>query len=120
MIPTSEEIHSKVLSEIDSKAREIGLLLKPSKCVSAFYNGSKYFSHGISLLGGATKSIVEGSTKFLGKLIDVAVHSTKFVAGKAMVDRFTTLLRNGSRIYKRGGGLTQGTNLLGSFPACWN
>ena len=60
--------------------------------VSVLYDGSKFLSHGISLLGGTTKSIVEGPTKFLGKLIDVSVHSTKVAAGKAMVDRFTTLL----------------------------
>ena len=92
LISTSEEIHCTVLSEVDSKAREIGLLLKPSKCVSVLYDGSKILSHGVSLLGGATKSITEGPTKFLGKLIDVSVHSTKIAAGKAMVDKFTTLI----------------------------
>ena len=80
------------MSEIDSKAREIGLLLKPSKCVSLLYDGSKFLSKGISLIGGTTKSILEGPTKFLGKLIDVSVHSTKIAAGKSIIDRFTALL----------------------------
>ena len=92
LISTSKEIHTTVLSKVDFKAREIGLLLKPSKCVSLLYDGSKFLSNGISLIGGTTKSIVEGPAKFLGKLIDISVHSTKIAAGKSMIDRFTTLL----------------------------
>ena len=61
---------------ISAKAREIGLLLNPSKCVSLLYDGSKFLRDGISLLGGSyyTRSIVDGPTKFLGKLIDVSVY----------------------------------------------
>ena len=79
------------MSEVDSKTREIGLLLKPSKCVSLLYDGLKFLSEGITLLGGTTKSIIDGPTKFLGKLIDVSVQSTKIKAGKCMIDRFITL-----------------------------
>jgi len=74
--------------QVDSKAREIGLLLKPSKCVSLLFDDSKLLSDGISLLG--TKLIMESPTKFLGKLIGVSVHSTKIAA---MIDRFTILLK---------------------------
>ena len=47
LISTSKEIHTTVLSEVDSKTREIGLLLKPLKCVSLLYDGSKFLSNGI-------------------------------------------------------------------------
>ena len=41
LISTSEEIHIKILSEVDSKAREIGLLLM---CISIIiYDGSKFY-----------------------------------------------------------------------------
>ena len=92
LISTSKEIHITVLSKVDSKAREIGLLFKLSKCVSLLYDGSKFLSEGIALPDGTTKSIVDGPTKFSGKLIDVSVHSTKVKVGKSMIDRFTTLL----------------------------
>ena len=58
LISTSKEIHTTVLSEADSKARVIGLLLKLSRCVSLLCDGSKFLSNGISLIGGTTKSIV--------------------------------------------------------------
>ena len=48
--------------------------------------------HHHTLVGGANKSTVDDPTKFLGKLIDVSVHSTKIKAGKSMIDRFTILL----------------------------
>ena len=67
-------------------------MLKPFKCVSLLYDGSKFLPNRIFLLGGATKLIVEGPTKFLGKLIDVSVHSTKITVRKSMIERFTTLL----------------------------
>jgi len=65
--------------------------------------GSKFLSEGITLLGGTTKSIVDGATKFLGKLIDDSVHSTctKIKAGKSMIDRFTTLLNKADQMCLR-------------------
>ena len=101
LISTSREIHATVLSQVDSKAKEIGLLLKPSKCISLLYDGSKFLRDGISLLGGTTRSIVDGPTKFLGKLRDVSVHSTKVAAGKCMMDRFTALLGEVDKICLR-------------------
>jgi len=61
LISTSKEVYTTVLSEVDSKAREIGRLLKPSKCVSLIYDGSEI---SISL----PKNLVGPST------IDLVVH----------------------------------------------
>ena len=69
LISTNLETHSSVLQEIDKKAADLDLTLKPSKCVSFLFDGSKHLSQRIPLSGGTTKLITEGGTKFLGKLI---------------------------------------------------
>jgi len=93
LISTSEEVHTKVLKEVDLKASDIGLKLKPSKCVSLLFNGTRFCSTGISLSGGTTKTILDGPTKFLGKLIGVSAHTTKVASGKAIFDKFSDLLQ---------------------------
>ncbi|XP_065907873.1 uncharacterized protein [Dysidea avara] len=93
LISTSKEVHTKVLTEIDSKAGDVGLKLKPSKCVSLLFDGTKFCSCGITLSGGTTKTILDGPTKFLGKLIGVSAHATKSASGKAMFARFSDLIQ---------------------------
>ena len=46
---------------------------------------------GIQLAGGSTRSITEGSTKFLGKSLDVSLSATKAVA-KKITDKLSHLL----------------------------
>ena len=41
---------------------------------------------------GATRSITEGGTKFLGKLINISLSATRGAAIKRMIDRLTELL----------------------------
>ena len=62
-----------MLQSIDKKAADLGLSFKPVKCVSYLFDGLKIIPQGISLSKGATRSIVEGETKFLGKIIDVSI-----------------------------------------------
>jgi len=82
LIPTNLLTHSSVLQEIDRKAADLDLSLKPSKCISFLFDGTKHLPQGIPLSGGTTKLITEGGTKFLGKLIDVSLSATKSLANK--------------------------------------
>ena len=77
-----------MLQTLDKKATDLDLSFKPAKCVSYLFDGTKIISQGISLSNGATKFIVEGETKFLGKLIDVSLSAI----GRWMKTRLTSLL----------------------------
>ena len=92
LISNDVDAYTSVLQTIDEKAADLDLFCKPIKCVSYRFNGSRIIPHGISLSNGVTRSIVEGETKFLGKLISVSLSATKRAAGKQMITRLTTLL----------------------------
>ena len=49
-------------------------------------------SQEIPLSKGETRSLAEGQTKFLGKLIDIFLSATKKAASKRMINRMTDLL----------------------------
>jgi len=53
-----------MLQPIDKKAADLYLSFKPVKCISYLFDGSKIILLGVSLSKGATRSIVEGETKF--------------------------------------------------------
>ena len=76
LISTDFDSHTSVLQTLDKKATDLDLSFKPTKCVSYLFDGTKIISQGISLSNGATRVIVEGETKFLGKLIDVSLSAT--------------------------------------------
>ena len=57
------------------KAADLDLSFKLVKCIS------KIIPLDVFLSKRATRSIVEGETKFLGKLIDVNLNATKRAAG---------------------------------------
>jgi len=81
-----------VLQELDKRAADMDLMLKPSKCVSFLFDGSKHLSQGIVLSSGTTRLISEGGTKFLGKLVDVSLSATKAVANRKVLSFLTELL----------------------------
>ena len=85
LISNDVDVHTSVLQTIDQKAADLDLFFKPVKCVSYLFNGSKIIPQGISLSNGVTRSIVEGETKFLGKLIGVSLSATKRAAGTRMI-----------------------------------
>ena len=85
-------VHTSVLQVIDKRAADLDLFFKPAECVSYLFDGLKLNHQGIPLSNGVTKSITEGSTKFLGKLINVSLSSTKRTASKQMVSRLSSLL----------------------------
>jgi len=81
-----------VLQELDKRAADLDLMLKPSKCASFLFDGSKHLSQGIVLSSGTTRLISEGGTKFLGKLVDVSLSATKAVANRKVLSFLTELL----------------------------
>ena len=101
LISTDLTIHTSVLQSID-KAADLDLSFKPVKCVSYLFDGLKIIPQGISLSKGATRSIVEGETKFLGKIIDVSISATKKVAGARVKARLTNLLSATDSLQIRG------------------
>ena len=61
-----------MLQEIDRKAADLDLSLKPFKCISILFDGTKHMPQGIPLSGGTTKLITEGGTKFLRIRVSVS------------------------------------------------
>ena len=92
LISSDFDAHVTVLQSVDQRAGDLDLCFKPVKCVSYLYDGSKCLQKGIPLSKGVTRSITEGGTKFLGKLINVSLSATKRAANKRMVDRLKELI----------------------------
>ena len=100
LISDSLEAHISVLQQVDQKARELDLSFKSSKCVSYLFDGHSHRKEGIQLSGGFTRSITEGSTKFLGKSLDVSLSAT--IAKKKMTDKLSNLLSSVDTLLIRG------------------
>ena len=73
-----------MLQEIDRKAADLDLSLKPFKCISILFDGTKHMPQGIPLSGGTTKLITEGGTNFC---VYVSLSATK-----SLVNKMTSLL----------------------------
>jgi len=80
------------LQQIDKKSSNLDLSFKPAKCISYLFDGHNHKHEGIQLSGGLTRSITEGSTKFLDKSLDVSLSATKAVAKKKITDKLSHLL----------------------------
>ena len=81
-----------MLQTVDQRAGDLDLSFKPAKCVSYLFDGFKHLRKGVPLSKGTTRSITEGKTKFLGKLIDVSLSATKKAANNRIITRLTELL----------------------------
>ena len=92
LISDDFDTHKSVLQLLDLKATDLDLVFKPAKCISFLFNGAKLLSQGIALSNGMTRSITEGHTKFLGKVIDISLSTTKKTASKRMLCRLSDLL----------------------------
>ena len=86
------ETHTKVLQQIDQKALDLELSVKPFKCVSCLYDGNHHSGQGIGLSGGVTKSNTVSGTKFLGKSLEMSLSATKTVANKKLCSLLSQLL----------------------------
>ena len=86
---TDFDVHKSVLQLIDLKATDLDLSFKPAKCVSFLFDGAKVISQGLALSKGMTRSITEGHTKFLGKIIDVSLRRLQASACCRLTDLLT-------------------------------
>ena len=102
LISNSLEAHTSVLQQIDRKAADLDLSFKPAKCISYLFDGHNHKLEGIQLSGGSTRSITEGSTKFLGKSLDVSLSATKAIAKKRITDKLSYLLSTTDNLPIRG------------------
>ena len=81
--------------EIDFKCRDLGLQLKPEKCVSYPFNGEKICSRTtFSLQDGSTRNISSAPTKFLGQTIGVGEQVTRSSAAKKLTNKIYSILDN--------------------------
>ena len=81
------DMRKSVLQYIGSKASALDLSFKPAKCVSFLSDGVKLLSQGIVSSKGMTRSITDGHTKFLGKVIDNLSRLEPNIIGNRMAGR---------------------------------
>jgi len=91
-----------VLQSVDQKAHDLDLSFKPVQCISYLFDGSKCMQKGILLSKGVTRSITEGGTKCLEKLIDVSLSGARRSANKRIVSQITELLSVTDALHIRG------------------
>ena len=78
--PTSVNIseHQSLLSDLSTYSQNLDLTLRPDKCISVIFDGSKMDHRTtFSLANGSTRNIAEAPTKILGKLIAGSSSLTK-------------------------------------------
>ncbi len=86
MFSSSPQDHQSLLSSIDNSCSDLGLTLKPEKCVSIVFDGFKMdHSTTFSLKKGSTQNITDAPpAKLLGKLIAFSMNKTKKFASSSL------------------------------------
>ena len=92
LLNCSSSDHQKDLVEIDAKCGELGLVVRPDKCVSMSFDGSKMESFGFSLSAGSTAFIQKKPTKVLDQTLGEDILSSKKAASKKLSIRFRNTL----------------------------
>ena len=77
--------HQHAIQRIESAARDLGLSLNPTKCVSLTLANGKVTPYcSISILNGSTRSILDHPTKSLGQVVTAYPSLTKREASKRL------------------------------------
>ena len=85
IINSNKVDHQKALLRINSACSDLGLSLKPPKCVSlSIENGTVSPKANFSLTNGTTRSLSEAPTKFLGHTIAASEALTKRAASSSL------------------------------------
>lgn len=66
VISSSKQQHEATLANVDRKCKDLGLQIRADKCVSMAFNGHSMINSTFSVGDGATMSINDQATKFLG------------------------------------------------------
>ena len=91
---SSSEDHQSLLLTIDNKCSDLDSTLKPEKCVSIVFNGSKMdHTTTFSLRNGSTHDIADTPTKLLGRLIAVSTSKTKNAATSELENKILFALK---------------------------
>ena len=87
--------HQEAIQRIERAAGELGLFLKPSKCVSmTLVNGKVKPDSSFPLQDGSTRSIMDYPTKFLGQIVTAYPSLTKREASKRLQQKVEMALKN--------------------------
>ena len=86
VISSSIQDHKSALLEIDEKAADLDLTLRPDKCVSILFDGTKNIDpkSNITLTNGFTHNISEAPTKILGHLIATSPAQSRSASAKKL------------------------------------
>ena len=83
LFSTSKEAHQTVLLELDDKCSEIGLQIRPDKCVSYIFDGQKICSGTtVKSQQGSTKNMTSAPSKFLGQTLAAISRSNRSLSKK--------------------------------------
>ena len=103
VISSSKEDHQSALTKINSYCLDLGLTLKPSKCVSFVFDGKRANKSATFSIGdGESSNIFVKPTKFLGMVCGHTATSTRCIAGKQLLADFSTCLDKLDRCPIRG------------------
>ena len=96
LLSPSMEDHQSALTDIEGACNDLGLALKPPKCVSlTLHKGRPKKSAKYQLRTGKTRNLCDGGhTKFLGQVVAATTSTTKTVASKVFQDLMMSALKN--------------------------
>jgi hypothetical protein len=90
LISTTRPDHQAALHSIDNSCIDLGLEIRPDKCVSFCYDGEKPLPcTTFTLNARSTRNISSGPTKFLGETIGLTPTLTKRFASKKLTKKYT-------------------------------
>ena len=93
LLSTSPKDHQSALKDIDHKCSDLGLEIRPDKCISYVFDGKKVNNRTtFKVHQGSTRNITSAPTKFLGQVIGATPTNTKLHAGKKITERVYTAL----------------------------
>ncbi len=88
MLSSSPDAHQAALSDVDRKCTDLGLQVRPDKCVSYIFDGKKTHNHTtFNLQQGTTHNITSAPTKFLGQTIGANAQTTKSLSAKKIIEK---------------------------------
>ena len=94
IINIDQQVHKQALSEIDKKCADLDLHIRPDKCITFSFNGSKEDkAFTVSLQEGATRNISKDGAKFLGKILMGTPSSSCTKSSITLLTRFRCSLQ---------------------------
>ena len=102
MISQSAADHQLTLTDIDDKCQEIGLQIRPDKCVSIVLQGKVLNRTFVLHNNNTTKSIKDAPSKFLGQTIASSNSAARLISSKRLSKDLTDSMERLDAIPIRG------------------